>query len=81
MALPIVLHAFKNRRTGFDCRIFAKALGIVSPQIYFPITQLLQDRGALVIRTKGDPASLASAVVNQIRTQDPKEEHSLWTLE
>jgi hypothetical protein len=41
------------------------------PQVYFPITQRSEDRGALVIRINGDPASLTSAVVGQIHAEDP----------
>jgi len=42
-----------------------------SPHIYLPVTQRLQDRGALVIRTEGDSAAMTSAVLAQIRAEDP----------
>jgi ABC-type antimicrobial peptide transport system permease subunit len=41
------------------------------PQVYYPISQRLQDRGALVVRTKADPASLTTAVLGQIHAEDP----------
>jgi putative ABC transport system permease protein len=41
------------------------------PQAYWPETQRTQDRGALVVRTIGDPASFTSAVLQQIHAEDP----------
>src|SRR5262249_9405260 len=47
------------------------------PQLYWPKaqhrpeSQQAQDRGALVIRTSGQPASLAPGVVEQIYAEDP----------
>jgi predicted permease len=41
------------------------------PQIYFAANQRMQDRGALVIRTQGDPTSFTSAVIAQIHAEDP----------
>jgi putative ABC transport system permease protein len=47
------------------------------PQLYWPKaqhrpeSQQSQDRAALVVRTSGQPASFASAVVEQIHTEDP----------
>jgi predicted permease len=41
------------------------------PQMYWPISQQPQDRGALVIRTAGHPESLTSAIVEQIHSENP----------
>jgi predicted permease len=41
------------------------------PQIYWPESQRTLDRAALVIRTQGRPESFASAVIDQIRKEDP----------
>jgi predicted permease len=41
------------------------------PQVYWPETQRTQDRGALVVRTEGDPAAYVKAVVEQIRNENP----------
>jgi putative ABC transport system permease protein len=40
------------------------------PQVYWPETQRTQDRGALVIRTVGDPEAYTRAVVGQIHKED-----------
>jgi predicted permease len=42
----------------------------VRPQVYWPETQRTQDRGALVVRTIGQPESFTRAVVEQIRQED-----------
>lgn len=41
------------------------------PQVYWPETQRTQDRGALVIRTDGNPEAYAKSVVEQIRKENP----------
>jgi len=41
------------------------------PQVYWPETQLTQDRAALAVRTSGPPAQFAPAVIAQIRLEDP----------
>ena len=41
------------------------------PQIYFSANQRVQDRGAMVIRTKGDPTTFTSAIIGQIHAEDP----------
>jgi putative ABC transport system permease protein len=41
------------------------------PQIYFSYRQFTQDREALVVRTQGDPAALATSVAAAIRSVDP----------
>src|SRR5262245_16335734 len=41
------------------------------PQIYFPFVQRAQDRMALVVRTRTDPASIAPALATAIRSVDP----------
>jgi len=41
------------------------------PQIYWPESQRTQDRAALVVRTAGPPEALASAVISEIRKEDP----------
>jgi putative ABC transport system permease protein len=41
------------------------------PQIYQPTTQRLQDRGALVIRTRGDATQVTAAVLAEIRSENP----------
>jgi len=43
------------------------------PLIYFPHTQRLQERGALVVRTAGDPAALTPAVLAAIRAENPSQ--------
>jgi putative ABC transport system permease protein len=40
------------------------------PQAYWPETQRTQDRGALVVRTIGQPGSFTRAVIGQIRQED-----------
>jgi predicted permease len=41
------------------------------PQVYWPETQHTQDRGALVVRTIGDPEAYTHSVVEQIHKEDP----------
>ena len=41
------------------------------PQVYWPETQNTQDRGALVVRTTGNPEAYVPAVVAQIREENP----------
>ncbi len=41
------------------------------PQVYWPHSQRAQDRGALVVRTLREPSALASAVIGQIRLENP----------
>ena len=41
------------------------------PQVYWPETQHTQDRGALVVRTIGNPAVYTRAVIEQIHKEDP----------
>lgn len=41
------------------------------PQVYWPETQHTQDRGALVVRTIGNPENYIQAVVEQVHTEDP----------
>ncbi|HYP30022.1 MAG TPA: ABC transporter permease [Blastocatellia bacterium] len=41
------------------------------PQMYWPAAQQTQDRGALVVRTEGNPESFTSAIVNQIHAENP----------
>jgi putative ABC transport system permease protein len=41
------------------------------PQVYWPETQHTQDRGALVVRTDGNPDSYVHAIVAQIRNENP----------
>jgi putative ABC transport system permease protein len=41
------------------------------PQVYWPLAQRTQDRQVLVVRTAGHPESFSSAVVGQIRAEDP----------
>jgi ABC-type antimicrobial peptide transport system permease subunit len=41
------------------------------PQVYWPETQRTQDRGALVVRTEGNPDRYVKAVVNQIHQENP----------
>ncbi len=41
------------------------------PQVYWPEAQHTQDRGALVIRTTGNPEGYTQAVIEQIRKEDP----------
>lgn len=41
-----------------------------TPHFYLPVLQRSQDRGALVIRTRSDPAAMTSAVLAQIRAED-----------
>jgi predicted permease len=43
------------------------------PQIYWPETQRTQDRAALVVRTAGPPEALASALIGEIRREDPEQ--------
>lgn len=43
----------------------------VRPQVYWPLNQRTQDRMVLVVRTAGRPELLTSAVIEQIRTEDP----------
>jgi predicted lysophospholipase L1 biosynthesis ABC-type transport system permease subunit len=45
----------------------------VLPQVYWPETQRAQDRAALVIRTAGDPAAYAKAVVAEIQQENPEQ--------
>ena len=64
-------------------RLWVEVIGVIShvrsesldadvrPQIYWPESQQTQERGALVIKTSGSPASIASAVVNQIHSENP----------
>ncbi len=40
------------------------------PQVYWPVSQSTQDRGALVARTAGPPASYGAAIREQIRQLD-----------
>jgi predicted permease len=40
------------------------------PQVYWPETQHTQDRGALVVRTNGNPEAYAGPIVEQIRQED-----------
>lgn len=42
-------------------------------QVYWPEAQQTQDRGVLVIRTAGNPASLAGPVVTQIHNENPEQ--------
>lgn len=42
-------------------------------QVYWPEAQQTQDRGALVIKTAGNPASFAAAVVAQIHSENPEQ--------
>src|SRR5579885_703013 len=41
------------------------------PQVYWPETQHAQDRGALIVKTIGDPEAYAHSVVEQIHKEDP----------
>jgi predicted permease len=41
------------------------------PQVYWPETQRAQDRAALVVRTSGNPAVYADAVIAEIRGENP----------
>ena len=41
------------------------------PQVYWPESQHAQDRAALVVRTMGKPETVTSAVIDQIRREDP----------
>jgi predicted permease len=43
------------------------------PQVYWPETQRTQDRGALVVRTSGQPDLYTHAVVEAIRKEDPEQ--------
>jgi ABC-type antimicrobial peptide transport system permease subunit len=45
----------------------------IRPQVYWPETQHTQDRGALVVRTVGDPETYIHAVVAQIRKENPNQ--------
>ena len=42
-------------------------------QIYWCVNQRAQDRLALAVRTKGEPAALTSTVISQIRSLDPEQ--------
>jgi len=42
------------------------------PQIYFPFEQRAQDRMALVVRSRNDPAALGAALAGAIRSVDPE---------
>ena len=41
------------------------------PQVYWPQSQRAQDRAALVVRSSRDPESLTSAVITEIRRENP----------
>jgi predicted permease len=41
------------------------------PQVYWPESQRTQDRAALVVRTAGPPEVLTSAIIGEIRREDP----------
>ncbi|MFN0101816.1 MAG: ADOP family duplicated permease [Bryobacteraceae bacterium] len=41
------------------------------PQVYWPASQRTQDRGALVVRTTGNPEAIAPAVVERIHRENP----------
>ncbi len=43
------------------------------PQAYWPQSQRAQDRAALVVRTSREPSSLTSAVIQQIRQENPEQ--------
>jgi putative ABC transport system permease protein len=43
------------------------------PQVYWPESQHTQDRGALVVRTAGNPEFQTRAVVDEIRKEDPEQ--------
>jgi len=43
------------------------------PQVYWNYTQRVQDRLALVVRTRGNPASLSRAVAAAVRDVDPEQ--------
>ncbi len=43
----------------------------VRPQIYWPESQRTQDRAALVVRTLGRPESFTSALIEEIRKENP----------
>jgi predicted permease len=43
------------------------------PQVYWPESQRAQDRAALVVRTSREPNSLTSAVIEQIRQENPEQ--------
>ena len=43
----------------------------VRAQVYWPESQRTQDRAALVVRTAGDPAAYAQAVIAQIHAENP----------
>ena len=43
------------------------------PQIYFPFEQRTQDRVALVVRTRTDPAAIGSTLAAAIRAVDPEQ--------
>jgi len=43
------------------------------PQIYFPFEQRTQDRMALVVRTRTDPAAIGSTLAAAIRAVDPEQ--------
>jgi len=43
------------------------------PQIYFPFEQRAQDRMALVVRSRNDPAALGAALAGAIRSVDPEQ--------
>ncbi len=42
-------------------------------QVYWPQSQRAQDRAALVVRTSREPNSLTSAVIEQIRQENPEQ--------
>src|SRR3954469_7272613 len=43
------------------------------PQIYFPFEQRAQDRMALVVRTRNDPAAVGAALAGAIRSVEPEQ--------
>jgi predicted permease len=43
------------------------------PQVYWPEAQQTQDRGALLIKTAGNPASFVSPAVAQIHSENPEQ--------
>jgi predicted permease len=43
------------------------------PQVYFPYKQRTQDRMALAVRTRTDPAAIGGALVNAIRSVDAEQ--------
>jgi putative ABC transport system permease protein len=43
------------------------------PQIYFPFEQRTQDRMAMVVRTRSEPAAIAPGVAAAIRSVDPEQ--------